>query len=93
MKITPTPGPIVHTTADGPQRFEEGVEVDVPEMLGVYFVMSGWASYDPSTVSAEARGLLPALEDQTAPSQDPGPIDLTVQDITQTSQAASTEVQ
>ena len=80
MKITPSPGPIVHAGPDGPVRYEHDVEVDVPEALGLHFVLAGWAKCDRSTVSDDGLALLPT-EPVVASAE---PVDLEVQNVVQT---------
>jgi hypothetical protein len=81
VKITPSPGDIVHTIDGETVRYDHGVEVDVPEALGVYFVLSGWASFDRATVSPESLSLLPS--EPAPPATEP--VDLEVQNVVQPS--------
>ena len=73
MKITPNQ-PFRHVKT----AYEQDVEVEVPDALGFYFVNNGWASADPETIPEDLREHMHVTESVDAPSQDPGPVDLSV---------------
>lgn len=74
------------------EPFENGQEIEVPDGLGYYFVMVGWAAADPESVPEDLKRWMPVTASIDAPSQDPGPVDLTVQNITQDSGSSHAEV-
>lgn len=78
MLITPN-----QTFRHRKEQYEPGVEYDVPDALGFYFVNNGWAAADPATVPEDLREHMHLTESVDAPSQDPGPVDLTVDPLTQ----------